>query len=46
MIDTQFVCYQAINDEVHGAVEDNEEPVKLLENFSLEHSIPRDYLIV
>ena len=46
MIDKQFVCYQAINDEVDGAVEDNEEPVKLLENVSLEHSISRDCLIV
>ena len=45
MIDKQFVCYQTINDEIDGAVEDNEEPVKLLENVSW-YSIPRDCLIV
>ena len=36
--------YQTINDEVDGAVEDYEAPVKLLKIVSQEHSIPRDSL--
>ena len=32
--------YQTINDEVDGAVEDYEAPVKLLKIVSQEHSIP------
>ena len=36
--------YQTINDEVDGAVEDYEAPVKLLKIVSQQHSIPRDDL--